>query len=91
MISEIDITVDRAEIERKSQDEKINILINLGFANRRSINRMETLLIGNGKEEGLCDIVRSTRRNLLWLWAIFSAASGAYFTVLIYHLAAIQK
>ncbi len=86
MEGKIDITLDKDTIESMSSDERVGILLNLAFANRASIDRMELLMIGDGDKEGLCDTVRSTKKSMTWLWSIFCAVSGAYFTLLVYHI-----
>jgi hypothetical protein len=79
------VAMDKAHIRSMSSDEKLNILVDIAFANHKELSRQSNLLYGNGSE-GLCDIVRTTKRALVWLWGIFCGISGVFFTILIYHL-----
>ncbi len=82
----IEIALDKERVKQMSSEEKLNILIDLGFANHRTIAKVAAILQGNEKSPGLCDTVRSLRKSVVVLWSIFCGVSGAFFTVLMAHI-----
>lgn len=57
MDEDIKIAFDAADIERQSQDEKLNLLLKIAFSNHTTLRQHGQILFGNGKS-GLCDATR---------------------------------
>jgi hypothetical protein len=83
----VDISVDKERVKQMSTDEKLNVLVDIAFANHRQIRHQgEILYGGKDKPEGICEVVRTTKKAVIWLWGIFCGVSGVYFTLLVYHI-----
>lgn len=75
MDEEIKIGYDMAEIEGKSADEKLNILLRIAFSNHKCLKQHSQVIYGNGKP-GICDSVRQQGKALTALWSVFLLAVG---------------
>ena len=76
----ISVEVTPEKIREMSDAEKLSLLIEISFQNHAGIQHLSKTLNGNGVP-GLCEQVRSTKRNLAWLWASFGAATGIFGTI----------
>lgn len=83
----IEVALDKERVKSMGQDEKLNVLVDIAFANHITIRHLNSIMIGDVDHEGICDTVRMTKKAMLWLWGIFCGVSGAFFTVLVFHLA----
>jgi hypothetical protein len=82
----VEVALDKERVKAMSQEEKLNVLVDIAFANHQTIKRVGGVLSGDEKEPGLLDTVRDTKKALMWLWGVFCGVSGSFFTVLIYHI-----
>jgi len=80
-MDEINIKYDYADIEHKTDSEKIDLLLKIGFANHNCLNEHGKILFGNGKS-GLCDLSRWHHRSLNTLWGIVLTAILGFASVL---------
>ena len=65
--------------------EKLNLLIKIGFANHKAIQRQGELLEGNGKP-GVCEMVRVHAEQIKWMWVAFTGVTGFIVGTLAMHL-----
>jgi hypothetical protein len=82
----VDISVDKERVKQLGVDEKLNVLVDIAFANHREIRHQGEILYGDTKTEGICEVVRTSKKAIIWLWGIFCSVSGVYFTLLVYHI-----
>jgi hypothetical protein len=85
MDEDIKIAFDQADIERQSQDEKLNLLLKIAFSNHSTLLAHSKLLFGNGKE-GLCDSVRSNKFLLNLLMTVVGICIAGFATILYSHI-----
>jgi len=83
---EIEVALNKEKIKTMASDDKLNILVDIAFANHMSISRLNSILIGDGRTEGFCEMVNTTRKSITWIWRVFCGVSGAFFASLIYLL-----
>jgi hypothetical protein len=84
-MDEIKIAYDMEDIEKKSESEKLNLLLKIAFASHVTLERHSKILFGNGKQ-GLCDTARFNRLAIKGLWAVFITAVLGFASVLFTHL-----
>ncbi|MBE3139787.1 MAG: hypothetical protein IMZ53_04290 [Thermoplasmata archaeon] len=84
--SAVEVALDKERVKAMSQEEKLNVLVDIAFANHQTIKKVGKVLSGDGKEEGLLDTVRDTKKAVTWLWGMFCGAGGAFFSAFIYHI-----
>ena len=85
-MDEIRINYDYRDIDAKTTDEKISLLLKIAFANYKTLNDHGKILFGNGKE-GLCDTTRYHGRIIKVLCSLFVTAVIGFASVLFAHLA----
>ena len=68
-MSEIKISYEMTDIEALTIDQKLDILLKIGFANRELLEKHSKVLYGNG-ESGICDMTRSHAHALKAVWTI---------------------
>lgn len=66
---EIKIGYDENEINHLTPDQKLDLLLKIGFDNRELLEKHSKILFGNG-ESGVCDMTRSHGHALKAIWAI---------------------
>ena len=84
-MDEIRIAYDMEDIDKKSESEKLSLLLKIAFANHTTLMNHGKILFGNGKE-GLCDIARFNRVAIKGLWAVFVLAILGFASVLFTHV-----
>ena len=82
----VEIKLDKDRIKTMETSEKLNVLVDIAFANHTSIRRMNSILIGDENHEGFCGMVKATRKSIRFLWGVFCSVAGAIFTALLYIL-----
>ena len=73
----IKIQLSPEEIHDMSDSDKLNLLLKIAMDNRTAIDAQKKLLEGNGGP-GLCEMIRSIKIQITWLWVSFSAVAGFY-------------
>lgn len=84
-MDEIKIAYDYDDIENKSQDEKLNLLLKIAFANHEKLTKHGDILFGNGKQ-GLCDMTRLHNIALRWIFTIVTLSICGFSGILFTHL-----
>ena len=84
--TDIEVSLDKESVKRMSMEEKLNILVEIAFANHNELAAQSKIIFGNEGQRGLCEDVRTSKVLLGWLWVVFGAVSGAYFAVLTLHI-----
>ncbi len=69
----IRIEYDISDIEEKTTDQKLDLLLRIAFANHQALQKHSLKLFGNG-EQGLCDSVRVHDKAIKFIWGFFLAA-----------------
>jgi hypothetical protein len=85
MTDEIKIKFDLEDIEKRSADEKLNLLLRIAFSNHATLNSHGKILFGNGTE-GLCDIARSNKKAIKLLYSAFVLAVTGVIAFLFAHI-----
>jgi hypothetical protein len=78
---DIKIAFDQADIERQSQDEKLNLLLKIAFSNHTTLREHGQILFGNGKA-GLCDIARTNKMLINIIMSVVGASILSFAGVL---------
>jgi len=74
MVNPVRIELNKEEIKSKTDSEKLDVLVDIAFANHTQLTEQGLLLYGNGDpKKGLCFKVATTTTRLNWLIAILSA------------------
>lgn len=81
-MDEITIKLDQDDIEEKTPDEKLNILLKIAFSNHSLLKKHDKVLFGNG-EVGLCDTVRTNKLLLKIVMGVIGTAILGFAGVLI--------
>jgi len=68
-MDEINIKYDYADIEHKTDSEKLTLLVKIAFSNHEALMKHSKAIYGNG-QEGLLDACRFHDRSLKGLWII---------------------
>lgn len=84
-MDEIKIAYDMEDIEKKTESEKLNLLLKIAFANHTTLVNHGKILFGNGKQ-GLCDIARFNKLAIKGLWAVFVIAIVGFASILFTHI-----
>lgn len=84
-MEEIKIAYDMEDISKKTESEKLDLLLKVAFANHTTLKNHGQILFGNGKQ-GLCDIARYNRTAISGLWAVFVLAIIGFASVLFTHV-----
>lgn len=84
-MDEIKIAYDMKDIDKKSESEKLNLLLKIAFANHTTLVNHGKILFGNGKQ-GLCDKVRFSAIAITGLWTVFVLAIVGFGSVLFHHV-----
>lgn len=84
-MDEIKIAYDMEDIEKKTESEKLNLLLKIAFANHTTLINHGKILFGNGKQ-GLCDIARFNKLAIKGLWAVFVIAIVGFASILFTHI-----
>lgn len=87
--NEIQISYDTKDIEDKSQDEKLNLLLKIAFSNHTVLKKHGEILFGNGKE-GLCDIARKNKTLIKAIFYIISTSIIGFAGILFQHLSKVK-
>lgn len=83
---DISITFEMGDIERKTSDDKLNLLLKIAFSNHNKLVEHSKILFGDNGEEGLVESVRSLCKGLKWFWIVGSGAVGFLSTIVAQHL-----
>jgi hypothetical protein len=70
---DIKIAFDQADIERQTQDEKLNLLLKIAFSNHTTLREHGKILFGNGKA-GLCDTARTNKMLINIIMSVVGAS-----------------
>ena len=88
----VEIVLDKDRIKEMASEEKLNILIDIAFANHSNIRGINEVLTGNS-EEGVVDKIRNHDKGLQFLWqvmvgvaSLFITIGGALIGLFIYHI-----
>jgi hypothetical protein len=81
-VDEITIKLDQDDIEEKTPDEKLNILLKIAFSNHSLLKKHGEVLFGNGKV-GLCDTVRTNKLLIKIVMGVIGTAILGFAGVLI--------
>jgi len=84
-MDEIKIAYDMEDIEKKSDSEKLTLLLKIAFESYETLESHSKILFGNG-EQGLCDTARFNKLAIKGLWAVFITAVLGFAGVLFTHL-----
>ena len=84
-MDEIKIAYDMEDIEKKTESEKLNLLLKIAFANHTTLVNHGKILFGNGNQ-GLCDIARFNKLAINGLWAVFVIAIIGFASILFTHI-----
>lgn len=77
MDDEFNITLAAEDIARKTDSEKLSILLSIAMSNHSCLKKHGEILFGNGKQ-GLCEAVRQTCNAVKVLWGLFILACGGF-------------
>ncbi len=81
----IKIAFDMDDIEKKSDSEKLNMLLHIAFSNHEALLKHGKVLFGNG-QEGICEIVRKTAAASRVLWGLFITSVCGFAWALFMHM-----
>ena len=84
-MDEIKIAYEMKDIEKKSESEKLTLLLKIAFESYETLESHSKILFGNG-EQGLCDTARFNKLAIKGLWAVFITAVLGFAGVLFTHL-----
>lgn len=84
-MDEIKIAYDMEDIYKKSDSEKIDLLLKIAFDSHMIQAKHDKILFGNGKQ-GLCDATRFSQTAIKILWAVFIIAVTGFAGVLFTHI-----
>lgn len=65
----IKIAYEMDDIDKKTADEKLTLLLKIAFDNHETLKSHGRVLFGNG-ESGICDMTRSHAKAIKALWGI---------------------
>lgn len=82
---DITITLEQSDIEAKSPDEKLNILLKIAFSNHSILREHGKILFGNGKS-GLCDVARTNKLLIKIIMGVLGSSVLGFAGVLYGHL-----
>ena len=80
-MDEINIKYDYADIEHKTDSDKLTLLLKIAFSNHEALMKHSKAIYGNG-QEGLLDACRAHDRSLKGLWGIVLTAIFGFAGVL---------
>ena len=80
MADGIRIKFDQTDIDRKSDSEKLSLLLKIAFVNHETLQNHSEILFGNGKQ-GICDQVRENCKGLKAMWAIVLLIVAGFITM----------
>jgi hypothetical protein len=83
--TDIAITFDFEDIESKTQDDKLNLLLKIAFDNHRVLRDHGKILFGNGKA-GLCDIARTNKLLIKIIMGVVGSSILGFAGILYGHL-----
>jgi hypothetical protein len=84
-MDDITITFEQSDIEHKTQDEKLTLLLKIAFSNHSTLREHGKILFGNGKA-GLCDIARSNKMLIKIIMSVVGTAILGFAGVMYAHL-----
>ena len=84
-MDEIKIAYEMKDIEKKSESEKLTLLLKIAFESYETLESHGKILFGNGKQ-GLCDTARFNKLAIRVLWAVFILSVSGFAGVLFTHL-----
>jgi hypothetical protein len=67
MEQRIKVAYEMDDIEDLTPDQKLDLLLKIGFDNRELLEKHSKILFGNG-DKGLCDFTRSHGESISNLW-----------------------
>lgn len=74
MVNPVRIALDKDEVKSKTDSQKLDVLVDIAFANHEQLTEQGLILYGNGDPtKGLCFKVNSQGTRLNWLIGILSA------------------
>ncbi len=82
MTDDITIKYDQDDIEKKTSEEKLNLLLKIAFSNHTTLREHGRILFGNGKA-GLCDIARTNKMLIKILMGVVGTAIVGFAGVLL--------
>lgn len=77
MDDEFNVTLSAEDIARKTDSEKLSVLLSIAMSNHSCLKRHSEILFGNGKQ-GICETVRQTSNAVKVLWGLFILACGGF-------------
>jgi hypothetical protein len=81
MTDDITIKYDQDDIEKKTSEEKLNLLLKIAFSNHTTLREHGRILFGNGKA-GLCDIARTNKMLIKIIMGVVGTAIVGFASVL---------
>lgn len=85
MADAIKIEFNVEDIEGKTQDEKLTLLLKIAFANHTTLNQHGKILFGNG-EQGICDRTRAHGKALIAMWTLMVGSIAGFASWMFIHL-----
>ena len=82
MTDDITIKYDQDDIEKKTSEEKLNLLLKIAFSNHTTLREHGRILFGNGKA-GLCDIARTNKMLIKIIMGVVGTAIVGFASVLL--------
>jgi hypothetical protein len=82
----IKIEFDMESIEKKTADEKLNLLLRIAFSNHTKLVEHGKIIFGDNGKEGLVETVRSVSKRLAWCWVVGTGIVSFLSVVLAQHL-----
>lgn len=89
MDEDIKIAFDQADIERQSQDEKLNLLLKIAFSNHDTLKLHSKILFGNGNS-GLCDTSRTHNLLIKIIMSVVGTSILGFAGILYAHLLSVK-
>ncbi len=81
METKIKIGYGMEDIEDLTADQKLNLLLKIGFENRELLEKHSKIIYGNG-EKGLCDATRAHDESIGKLWSALKILFGVTFMII---------
>jgi hypothetical protein len=81
MEQRIKVAYEMDDIEGLTPDQKLNLLLKIGFDNRELLEKHSKILFGNG-EKGLCDATRTHDESIGKLWSALKILFGVTFMII---------
>ena len=85
MAEAIKIAFDLDDIEKKSDSEKLTLLLHIAFSNHEVLAQHGRVLFGNG-QEGICERTRKVVAATKVLWGLFITSVCGFAWALFMHM-----